>query len=73
MIRTFGAQRKKPRRCALTHESRSRGGLVSAKRRRAEAMARLAGLTPVQVFRMGYSAGWKQGVRSARRRMWEVA
>ena len=55
--------------CNLTTEGRSRGGHVSAKKRRAEATARLAGLTPTQIFRLAYARGWHQGVRNARRRM----
>ncbi len=56
-------------RCNLTDEARRRGGLVSAQKRRAEAMARLQGLTPTQIFRLAYARGWHQGVRNARRRM----
>lgn len=66
--RTFGAQRRK-KRCNLTPESRSRGGFAAGKKRRQTALARLEGLTPVQIFRLAYTQGWHQGARSARRRM----
>lgn len=62
----------KPRRrfvCRLTAEDRRKGGLASAKKRRQAAMATLAGLTPVQIYRMAFSAGWHVGVRRERRRM----
>lgn len=38
-------------------------------KRRADAMARLKDLSPIQIFRLAYARGWHQGVRNARRRM----
>ena len=55
-------------RC-LTPADRLKGAEHSKRTRRALALAKLAGLSPVEVFRKGYSQGWKQGARSARRRI----
>lgn len=72
--RTFGAKRgKTPVKCNLTFDARRRGGIESARRKRVRAMAKLAGLSPVAVFRMGFQAGWKQGVRTERRRTGRAA
>ena len=42
-----------------------KGGRVSAARRRAKGLAKLAGLTPMQIYRKGYQAGWHKGLQSA--------
>lgn len=67
MARTFGAQRGKPQ-CFLTQESRRKGGIASGKKRRAAAMARMESLSKIDIARIYFSKGWKQGVRTERRR-----
>lgn len=57
----------------LTHADQLKGAEASKVRRRAKALAKLAGLSPVEVFWKGYSQGWHQGARSARRRMGKQA
>lgn len=74
MGRTFGG--KQPHSaCNLTPEGRSKGGFASSKKRRAEAMAALEGMTPMQIARAYYIRGWHQGRRTALRkiRVWKVA
>ena len=62
-------QRHCSRRCAmtmrhnLTREAARRGGLEAGRRRRAAAMARLAGLSAVEAFRLGYNRGFQSAKR----------
>lgn len=49
----------------IPREARSRGGHTSRQIRQAAAMARLAGLSPVEIWRQAYRAGWKTGRRRA--------
>lgn len=72
MARTFGAKRGMTH-CNLTPDARRKGGVASARKRRAAAMVALAGLTPLQIARLYFSRGWHAGVRSARRRMGAAA
>lgn len=67
MARTFGAKRGKPQ-CYLTPEARVKGGIASGKKRRALAMARLEGMSKMDITRAYFARGWKQGVRTERRR-----
>lgn len=53
----------------FTLEHRLRLAEKSKRTRRAKAMAKLKDLSPVAIYRMAFSTGWKAGVRSARRRM----
>ncbi len=55
--------------CNLTFAARSKGGFAAGQRKRREAIARLAGLTAVQIYRLAYSAGWHQGRRAALRKI----
>jgi hypothetical protein len=50
----------------LTTEARRKGAARSAEVRRAAALLELADLTPVEIYRRGYVAGWHRGVRYAR-------
>jgi hypothetical protein len=52
----------------MTPEDRRRGAERSKVVRRRAAMRALEGLTPVQIYRKAFSAGWHAGVQSARRR-----
>lgn len=51
----------------LTRERRRELGFQAGARNRAQAMKRLAGLSPIEIWRRGYGAGWKSGVRYVRR------
>ena len=63
-----------PRSSNLTRAAQSKGGQVTAAKRRAKAMAQLQDMTPMEIFRRAYRQGWHQGARSARRRMvWKAA
>lgn len=53
----------------LTLADRLKGAEHSKRTRRAQALAKLAGLSPVEIFRKGYSQGWHAGCRFARRRL----
>lgn len=46
-----------------TPQGRMRGGLRSSEIRRERALKRLEGLSPVEIFRIGYSQGYNQGMR----------
>lgn len=62
------------RRCAarasnkLTTEARKRGAERSKQIRRERQMARLSQYTPIQIFRMAYTQGWKAGMRCQQRK-----
>jgi hypothetical protein len=62
-----------PNSTNLTNEARSRGGIVSAQRRRAKAMAQLKDMSPLAIAKMFYIRGWHQGARSTRKRMERAA
>lgn len=47
----------------LTPEGRSKGGRVSAERRRAKAQAKWPGMTPKQIYQSGYIAGYQAAFR----------
>lgn len=66
-------KRHNPKSNNLTLAAQKKGGLVSAQRRRARAMAALDGLSPVQIYRKAFGVGWHAGARSARRRLGLVA
>lgn len=55
--------RKRP----FTRDERVKGGLVNGERRRKAALAKLAGLSPMDIFKRGYEMGWRQGIKTARR------
>ncbi len=52
----------------LTPEGRLRGAAASKETRRRQSLARLAGMTPVAIYRKGFENGWHAGQRSAARR-----
>lgn len=52
----------------LTKEQRLAAAHASRVVRQSAAVQRLAGLTPLEAYRLAYSVGWKAGVRAERRR-----
>lgn len=64
--RSCGARATWKRKNQLTTEIRRKGAIRSAEIRRAQALAKLKDLTPVEIYRKGYAAGWHRGVRYAR-------
>lgn len=54
-------------RMNLTRAAQSKGGLATARKRRAIARAKFAALASNEVYRMGFQVGWKAGVRYVRR------
>lgn len=66
------------RRCvglmrSFTLAERQRGAAVSKAVRRAASLVRLEGMSPLDIYRQGFSNGFKSGVRSVRRRMGQAA
>lgn len=52
----------------LTPAQRLAAAEASKVVRQAAAMRRVAGLSPLEAYRLAYSVGWKAGVRAERRR-----
>jgi len=55
-------------RLARLREGGRRGGLTTASRSRQRLLARLAGLSPLACFRLGYKTGLESKLRQVRRR-----
>lgn len=53
----------------LTPADRLKGAEASKVKRRRMALAKLGGMSLVEVFRKAYSLGWHAGCRSARKRL----
>lgn len=56
----------KNRMCPLTQADRRKGALKGNETKRRRALEKLAGMSPVEIFRKGYRTGWHRGVRYAR-------
>lgn len=56
-----------PKPCNLTFAARSKGGTIAGQHKRADVAERLNGLTPAEIYRRGYQAGFRTG-RIARKR-----
>lgn len=59
--------------CNLTPAARSKGGIASAQKRRAAAIAALESMTKLEIARAYFSRGWHQGRRTTLRALGKVA
>jgi hypothetical protein len=50
----------------VLREQGRRGGLKDGERRRAKIAQRIAGMTPLKIYRYGYQAGYRAGLRPAK-------